>query len=135
MVEFPGFVSDPFEVYRAADAVLVCSRSEAMGRVTVEAMFAGRPVLGYRGGATPELIVDGETGFLYDGGAEELAERMDRLVRRPGLARRLGRRGWERAYPEFTVEAYADRIHRVLAGVLGSAALPAGRAARGSPEG
>lgn len=113
-VEFPGFVSDPFEEYMAADAVLVCSRKEAMGRVTAEAMFACRPVVGYRGGATPELVADGETGLLYEDGAEGLADAMAELARRPELGRRMGREGWGKAFPELTVEEYAGRIHRLV---------------------
>ena len=133
-VEFRGFVSDPFEIYREADAVLVCSRSEAMGRVTAEAMLACRPVIGYRGGATPELVAEGETGLLYRGGPEELAQCMEQLASRPDRGRRMGLRGWRRAFPRLTVEAYADRIHRILVRVLdeppAAAAAPADGRAR-----
>ncbi len=54
------------ERYKESDIVIVCSRSEAFGRVTVEAQLAGCVVVGADCGATPELIRDGETGFLYE---------------------------------------------------------------------
>lgn len=117
-VEFLGYVEDPFDVYRAVDAVLVCSRSEAMGRVTAEAMFACRPVIGYRGGATPELLTHRESGLLYEGGADELAKCMSHLARNPEIGREMGRQGWTRAYPELTVEVYADRVHGILRAAL-----------------
>lgn len=121
-VEFYGYVKDPFEIYLTADAVLVCSRSEAMGRVTAEAMLTCRPVIGYRGGATPELVADGETGLLYDGGPEDLADCMERLVRDPELGYRMGRQGWDRAFPQLTVEAYAERVYGILLDVLDASA-------------
>lgn len=117
-VEFHGYVADPFAAYLSSDAVLVCSRREAMGRVTAEAMFACRPVIGYRGGATPELVADGETGLLYEDGSEELAEQMVHLARRPELGRRMGRRGWRRAFPDLTIERYTERIGTILERVI-----------------
>lgn len=52
---------------RMADVVLICSHWEPFGRVTVEAMLAGKPVIAISG-ATVELIHDGVTGLLYDPG-------------------------------------------------------------------
>lgn len=124
-VTFTGYVEDPFEEYLAADAVLVCSPAEAMGRVTAEAMLACRPVIGYRGGATPELVADGETGLLYGDGGAELAGKMAALARDPERGRRMGREGWDRAYPELTTEAYCERVRRILAEVAdGSSGEP-----------
>ena len=39
---------------------------EAFGRVTIEYMMAGLPVIGRNGGATPEIIKENETGMLYN---------------------------------------------------------------------
>jgi len=72
-VRFVGFKKEVAEEYHRADAVLMCSRDEGMGRVTVEAMSYGKPVLGYRGGATPELLTDEVDGFLYENDAKGLA--------------------------------------------------------------
>ena len=55
-VEFPGYVPDPYRIYRSADAVLMCSPCEAFGRTTAEAMACAKPVIGYNAGGTPELI-------------------------------------------------------------------------------
>ena len=52
-VSFLGYVSDPFDVYKRADAVLMCSPHEAMGRVTAEAMAAVLPVIGFDRDGTP----------------------------------------------------------------------------------
>lgn len=65
-IHFFGRVNNLEEWYKNTDIVVVCSRSEAFGRVTVEAQLAGCIVIGANCGATPELITDGVTGFLYE---------------------------------------------------------------------
>jgi glycosyltransferase involved in cell wall biosynthesis len=82
-VEFWGYVPDPERAFLAADVALMCSRSEAMGRVTAEAMSACRPVIGFDAGGTSELIDHGRTGLLY-GDPESLVECMLRYASDPG---------------------------------------------------
>ncbi len=113
-VSFLGYVSDPFEVYRRADAVLMCSPHEAMGRVTAEAMAAARPVIGYNSDGTTELIDDEQNGLLYNGTTEHLAHCMSRLIDMPDWARLLGEKGQEKANREFTNEAYARQVYDVF---------------------
>src|SRR3989344_1247976 len=55
---FCGWHENPLAFMKQADIVLVCSRQEAFGRVTVEAMLAGKPVIGSRSGGTKEIIKD-----------------------------------------------------------------------------
>lgn len=117
-VEFWGYVPDPERAFLAADVALMCSRSEAMGRVTAEAMSCGRPVVGYAAGGTPELIADGATGRLYIGGAEELAAAMAGYAAAPDLARAHGAAGWAAARRRHSVEAYVAQVAEVIRGVL-----------------
>jgi glycosyltransferase involved in cell wall biosynthesis len=119
-VEFTGFVDDAQSIVEAASMVLVCSRAEAFGRVTVESMVAGTPVIGANSGATPELVKHGFNGLLYEpGNHRELAERMKYLIAHPEEAQRMGRNGLEWASRRFTVERYADEILGVLDKVMG----------------
>ena len=60
--------------------MLVCSKAEAFGRVTAEAMAAGCPVVGRASGGTLELM-EQKTGLLFSGGFEQLAQCMLMLVR------------------------------------------------------
>ncbi|QEL16504.1 glycosyltransferase family 4 protein [Limnoglobus roseus] len=117
-VEFWGYVPDPERAFLAADAALMCSRNEAMGRVTVEAMSAARPVIGYDAGGTSELIEDGRTGLLYRGGEAALAACMEQYCVEPALAVRHGEAGWQAARGRHTEEDYAARVHAVLRTVL-----------------
>lgn len=118
ITHFLGYVDNPFEVYREADAFIMASRSEAMGRVTAEAMAAALPIIGRNSGATPELVVDGKTGVLYDDGIEGLASQMKRLSRRPDWSRQLGLNGRRKAANRFTIERYVRRVEQLYETVI-----------------
>ncbi|MBI1245746.1 MAG: glycosyltransferase [Alphaproteobacteria bacterium] len=110
-VHFHGHVADVTARMARANVVLVTSRCEAFGRVTVEAMRAGVPVIGTASGGTPELIADGETGLLYpprDPAA--LAAQIARLMDDPAGAARLAAAGREWAMPRFGEAQFADAL-------------------------
>ena len=98
-VEFPGFVSDDrlIELYAGALAVLYAPFDEDYGYVTLQAFAAGKPVItATDSGGVLEWVVDGETGFVTDGSAEQLGAAISRLAEDPGLAERMGAAGRER---------------------------------------
>jgi len=115
--QFLGYVSNPDAVHQQADCVLMCSLSEGMGRVTVEGMIYGNPVIGYQGGATPELISHEKEGLLFSDGVEELAACMQRLVADRPLAAKLGQAGRKKAAQAYTTEQYVESIHQVLVAI------------------
>lgn len=117
-VEFWGHIDDPYQAYLATDSVLMCSTNEGMGRVTVEAMAACRPVIGFNQGGTSELIEHEQTGLLYKGGYEELAACMQRFVEKPTWAKKMGEKAWNLARQNYSVESYASQVHQVLVSVL-----------------
>jgi glycosyltransferase involved in cell wall biosynthesis len=106
-VTFTGLVQDPHGegLFDAADIVCQMSRwEEAFGYVIAEAMAVDRPVIATRVGAIPELVVDGETGFLVErGDFAAAAEAILRLSSDETLRRRLGQAGRKRAEQEFNV--------------------------------
>ncbi len=118
VVELLGYVEDPFPLFDRSHALVMSSRDEAMGRVTVEAMASGLPVIGHASGGTPELVRDGITGALYTDGAQALAARMLELVSDLSRARRMGRAGAEEAATRFTVEGYSSEVLAVYRSVL-----------------
>ena len=65
---FTGYKSNLKDYRKNTQIVLICSKAEAFGRVTIEAMNAGQIVIGADKGATPEIIKDGYNGFLYKQG-------------------------------------------------------------------
>ncbi|MEM1334421.1 MAG: glycosyltransferase [Actinomycetota bacterium] len=73
--------------YRAADVVIVPSRSESFGLVALEAAACGTPVVAAAVGGLQSLVDDGETGYLVHGrDPAAYAERIDRIVADPDLA-------------------------------------------------
>lgn len=117
-VEFWGYRKNPYEAYFAADAVLMCSKSEAMGRVTVEAMSACRPVIGYDNAGTSEIIQHERTGLLYRDGHTELAFCMQRLVEHADWGKKLGMQAWHIARQKYNVESYAEQIYQIIQSAL-----------------
>lgn len=119
LIEMVGHVPDPGRFFVQADVALMCSRMEAFGRVTVEAMKHGTPVIGARSGGTAEIIHDGFNGYLYTpGDARGLAERIERLARDREGMRRMGARARRFANETFTMERYGREFLGLLREVL-----------------
>jgi glycosyltransferase involved in cell wall biosynthesis len=114
-VHFAGQVADVLPLMRSSDAVLICSRSEAFGRVTIEGMFSGKPVIGARSGATAELIEEGVNGILYDqGDPADLAAKIEYLCHNPAVGKQLGINAlrWVKSY--FTRARYARELMSIV---------------------
>lgn len=118
----------PEGVRDAMDAggfLVLPSRSEGMGRVIVESLARGRPVLGARVGGIPELVQDGVNGLLVDSeDTQGLADAIVRLCTDRDLLERLSAGARETAAPWLaTADEYAARmgtlVERVLAGGTG----------------
>lgn len=83
LVDVVEWTDEPLEIYRSSDATLMLSRNEAFGRVTVESLMAGVPVIGYRAGATTELLAGGG-GLLTESNPAALADALVRLAEDTG---------------------------------------------------
>ena len=104
----PGFRSDLDSLIAAADVVVLPSFTEGLPNVALEASAAGVPVVATAVGGTPEVIADGETGYLVPpGNPRELAARVGDLLRNPALRTRFGEAGRTRMQQLFTFDAQA----------------------------
>ncbi len=92
-VIFTGFVSDEDlpNLYAVAHGFIIAGTAELQSIVTMEAMASGLPVLAVNAVALPELVRDGENGFLFEyGNTKALAEKMTRLFSDAELRRKMG---------------------------------------------
>ena len=113
-VKLLGLLKNPFGFYLNIDALLMCSQKEAMGRVTVEANAACKPVIGFDNVGTSELIAHGKTGFLYKDGAEALADCMKTFLNNRELSVNMGMSAWDFAHKKFNTEVYADEFYQIV---------------------
>lgn len=114
-VGFLGHRPDLPAVLRCFDLGVVASTgSEANCRVGLEWMASGVPLLATRVGVLPDLVAEGETGFLVSpGDPSSLGEKIVYLARRPDEARRLGQGARGRVLERFTLDRCA-RAHATL---------------------
>jgi glycosyltransferase involved in cell wall biosynthesis len=114
-IAFPGHVADPAEIMAQVDVVVHPADRESFGRVVVEAMAAGLPVVGVRGGGVGEIVRDGRTGLLAQpDDPVELAAHIERLVRDPALRATFGAAGRRRAEESYSLAACTAGILRVF---------------------
>ena len=103
--------------YRAADVVVVPSRSESFGLVALEAAACGIPVVASAVGGLLTIIDDGETGYLVPRRDPALfAEHIDELLAHPTMALAMGAKAAEKAR-HYTWSFAAARLRRVYADV------------------
>jgi glycosyltransferase involved in cell wall biosynthesis len=133
LVTFAGFVDPVADVYAAADVVVnPAHANEGLGRVALEALVAGRPVVATRVGATPEILSDGIDALLVPPGRPDaIAEAVAALWSDASLRRRLVANGRARVVANFVEQPSAERFLSVLASVRraeeGSSELPLGQ--------
>lgn len=112
-VTFHGFVDNKNKIYENIDILLMCSPNEAFGRVTIEAMAYGIPVIGYDSAGTSELIDNGVNGSLYDDVEIDLEESVSALLRNEGLYDILSA-GARNSAQLYSVERYGASIYQLI---------------------
>ena len=116
-VRFSGWQEDVSSVFSELDLLVVPSTSEpGAPRVILEAYAAGVPVVAFPSGGIPEVLVDGETGFLAQSiTPEALADRISAVLRmRPDAIAAItanAREAWEKNH---TLELYRERVCQIL---------------------
>jgi glycosyltransferase involved in cell wall biosynthesis len=89
-------------------------RPEPFGRVILEGMLLGKPVVATAAGGVPELIQDGDTGFLTaPGDAAQLAERLIPLLRDAELRRQVGHRARAWAQQRFSLPHHVAEMSAI----------------------
>lgn len=112
IVKFTGFRADVREVLADVDILVHASTvPEPFGRVIVEGMAAGLPVIATNGGGAAEIIVDGVSGKLVEMNSDvALAHAISRLLDDPALSRQLALAGRKRLEECFTIERSVNQL-------------------------
>jgi glycosyltransferase involved in cell wall biosynthesis len=122
---FAGYQRDVAPYYAVMDALLLPSGNEGTPVVAMEALAARKPVVATRVGSVPDVVSDGEDGFLARvGDVEELAAALERLARDEGLRTRFGDTGRARVLERYDVGRLVDDVDRLYRELLAAAGLP-----------
>lgn len=118
-IEHVGYQNDMKSLREKADIALMCSRSEALGRVTIESMLGEVLVIGAAAGATQDLIRDGVTGYLYEpGNVIQLSQIIQKVFEEKENSRRVIKRAKQYAINRFDADRYADRIVKLYKNII-----------------
>lgn len=112
-VHFLGYKEHVGACIGSYDCGLMCSKSEGFGKVTIEYMMAGLPVVASDIGTNVELVKNYENGLLYQwGNSLDLKEKIMYLVNHKELLEKMGKTAREYAQSHFSAELNAELIHK-----------------------
>ena len=113
-VHFLGYRSDMVNVYSGFDIVVNTAWREAFGMVVVEPMACGRAVVGPRSGGIPEIIRDGENGFLFPPrDHKKLAKILLDLLENPALIKKVGNEARKTIMERFTIKKQTETVEKI----------------------
>jgi N-acetyl-alpha-D-glucosaminyl L-malate synthase BshA len=123
-VTFFGERVDVAKILQESDVFLLPSETESFGLGALEAMACGVPVVASNVGGLPEVVRDGETGFLASvGNIEAMAKHVRDLLADPDLHARMSRAARTRAEEHFQLEPAVDRYQAVYRRLVGGARI------------
>lgn len=126
-VIFTGYVEDPGPIIKGFDIGTCVSRpnNEGIPNSLIECMAVGKPVVATRVDDIPELVEDGQNGFLIDDdNLPQLVTALECLIADPALRHRLGQAGRQRVAADFDLEAQAEAYRRLYDRLLANRRSP-----------
>lgn len=118
-VLFPGFISDLENILPGLNLLVHPAYMEGLGVALIQAVACGVPIVAARAGGIPEVVKDGENGYLVPPrNAKALLEKITYLLHRPDTARRFGENGIKIAENEFSIERMVRENHAIYKKLL-----------------
>ena len=115
-----GYRTDVPDVLAMLDVVAFSSLWEGLGRALTEAVLAAKPVVASAVNGVPDLVIDGETGYLTRAGRpDDLADRILDLLARPDRGAAMGLAGASRVVGRYDVEEMVAGLDQLYQEVLG----------------
>ena len=116
-VIFHGFEKNPDVIYGKMNVLMMCSRCEGFGRVTIEAMQRGIPVLGYNAGGTAELVKDGVNGYLFTS-AKECVQGLTKIMQSEDEFNKVRMGAYKDAITNYSVSLYCTKVESFIKQVV-----------------
>jgi glycosyltransferase involved in cell wall biosynthesis len=114
-IQWLGFRTDAPELIKSIDILVIPSRYEGMGQVTVEAMASGKPVVGSNSGGIPEVVEHGVTGFIFEGDdLKDFESKLLTLCDSNALREEMGIAGLKRAQQYFNRTTQHEKVINLL---------------------
>jgi glycosyltransferase involved in cell wall biosynthesis len=108
-IHFLGSRSDIEAILQIVDVGLLITPCEGISNSIMEYMASAKPVIASKEGGTPELVIEGETGFLVEQKRnDQIIEKMQLLMNNPQLAKEMGRKGQQRIHQHFDIAKMTD---------------------------
>jgi glycosyltransferase involved in cell wall biosynthesis len=118
-VSFLAPTEDLRPILNGFDILVVSSHIETFGRTLVEAMALSKPVVATAVGGIPEVVADGEVGFLVPAGdAVSMAEKINKLVADAKLRENMGRKGYERVMKLYDIRMLTRKWEQLYETIL-----------------
>jgi glycosyltransferase involved in cell wall biosynthesis len=100
-------------------AVVPSTEPEPFGMVLIEAMLAKKPVVASNHGGPTEIIVDNETGFLFEPNNEKLlAASIQKLIDNSEIRNSFGEKGYQRVLDTFSLENHVNQFEKIFNEIL-----------------
>jgi len=126
-VLFLGHRTDTQVIYSATDVLALCSFTEGLPNVVLEAFAHGRPTVATRVGGVPEVVSHGENGLIVEPGhVDALTEAVRSLLRHPEQARMMGARGRDTVAARFDFRRRTRALASLYDAVVAGEPVPAG---------
>lgn len=114
VVDFLGRIPNPLDFVRLLDVGVLCSESEGFSNSIIEYMACEVPVVATNVGGNPELVIDGENGYLTPVGQPRIiAEKINRLLGDDALRRQIGEKNRGKIKQEFSLAVLADKHEKL----------------------
>ena len=111
LIPGPKYSVDKLEAFIDASVYVLPSRHEAFPMSVLEACSCGTPVIASRVGALDEMIIDGETGILFDAGdVDQLCKNIIYLLKEREIARQMGLNGKNYVANKFSIEKIVEKL-------------------------
>ena len=103
------------ELMYSNDIMILPTKRDYFPTVILEAMRCGMPVISTREGAIPEIVDDGQNGFLVEKNSpHQIAEKIEYLINNPKIMDEMGQKGRKKYLENYTLDKFEQNMRKVF---------------------